>query len=366
VTDREFLTRVADRGAEVHLFVEAGEPTVEHPNMIPHRYSRRLKKKIPYFGNVDVAIELRRLLKKLPPVDWIRFNSPAAVGVGALASAGGRRLWASYLHCEDDPFRRLVDRWLPGRCELITCLSEDTRQDVIARCPSADHPGNIVVSMGIDTARVDSAGRPREAVRRELAVGPNEVLILFVGVLTPRKGIAELVDAWRRLGPRPELRLLLLSKPIAEEETRLVERLVREDPRVRHLPRVPYEQVPEYFRAADVFFFPTHLEGFGIVVAEAMAAGLPVVTTRAKGVRGVVAEGETALCCDVGDAECMAQALDTLTRDPELRRRLGAAGRRRVLEKFSWEEKIDTLMSALAQPPAAGARRVASAGRAAG
>jgi glycosyltransferase involved in cell wall biosynthesis len=329
VTDREFLTRVADRGAEVHLFVESGEPTVEHPNMIPHRYSRRLRKRIPYFGNVDVAIELRRLLKKLPPVDWIRFNSPAAVGVGALASSGGRRLWASYLHCEDAPFRRLVDRWLPGRCELITCLSEDTRQDVIARCPSADHPGNIVVSMGIDTARVDSAGRPREAVRRELAVGPNEVLVLFVGVLTPRKGIAE-------------------------EETALVERLVREDPRVRHLPRVPYEQVPEYFRAADVFFFPTHLEGFGIVVAEAMAAGLPVVTTRAKGVRGVVAEGETALCCDVGDAECMAQALDALTRDPELRRRLGAAGRRRVLDKFAWQEKIDTLMTALSNPPGNG------------
>jgi glycosyltransferase involved in cell wall biosynthesis len=193
-----------------------------------------------------------------------------------------------------------------------------------------------------------------------LGFSPSNVLILFVGVLTPRKGISELVAAWRKLGSRPELRLLLVSKPVAEHETRLVEALIREDPRVRHLAGVPYERVAEYFRAADIFFFPTQLEGFGIVVGEAMAAGLPVVTTRAKGVRSVVAEGETALCTDVGDVDAMARALQMLAEDARMRQRLGVAGRNRILERFSWKDKIDALLQALERDRLAPRGRVGS------
>ena len=121
MTDREFLTRVADRGAEVHLFVEAGEPTVEHPNMIPHRYSAGSGRR-SRTSATSTSRSSSGDCSRSPPVDWIRFNSPAAVGVGAFASAAAGA-WASYLHCEDAPFRQFVDRWLPGRCELITCLS---------------------------------------------------------------------------------------------------------------------------------------------------------------------------------------------------------------------------------------------------
>jgi phosphatidyl-myo-inositol dimannoside synthase len=350
ITDREFLTRLADRGVEVHVLVEAGEPIVEHHNLIPHTWRRRLRKRLPYMGNADVAIDLPALLRRVGTVDWIRFNSPAALGIGALVGSRGQRLWASYTHCEDVAFRRFVDSWLPARCDLITCLSEDTRRDVVTRCPASDHSGNIVVPLGIDVARVESAGRPRAEVRKELGLAASELLVLFVGVLTPRKGISELVAAWRKLGSRTDLRLLLISRPISEYETRLVEELVRKDSRVRHLSRVPYERIAEYFRAADIFFFPTRLEGFGIVVGEAMAAGLPVVTTRAKGVRGVVSEGETAICTDVGDVDEMTRSLEKLAGNPGLRRDLGEKGRRRAMEHFSWERRIDTLLEALDSP----------------
>ena len=92
ITDREFLTRIADRGVDVHLLVEHGEPVVEHPNFTPHTWRRRLRKKLPYIGNMDVALDLRHLLRRLPPVDWIRFNSPYSVGVGAVTSSAGHRI----------------------------------------------------------------------------------------------------------------------------------------------------------------------------------------------------------------------------------------------------------------------------------
>ncbi|MBX6332130.1 MAG: glycosyltransferase family 4 protein [Gemmatimonadaceae bacterium] len=352
ITDREFLTRLADRGAEVHVVAEAGEPVVEHRNFVVHHWRRRIRKRVPYVGNVDVAIDLRRLLRRIGPVDWVRFNSPYSVGMGTVASANGHRIWGSYLHIENFPTWRVIDRILPRYCDLITCLSADTRRDLVARCPRADHAGTIVVPMGIDTRRFETVQRSRADVRAALGIGPDDVVILFVGVLIPRKGIADLVAAWRMLGARPGGRLLMIAKPSAPQETQMVRELAQDDARVTHLEGVPYEQIPEYFRASDVFFFPSHLEGYGIVVGEAMASGLPVVTTRAQGIREVIADGETALTAEVGEVRTLAAHLDRLLGDPALRRRLGDAGRRRIATCFAWDAIMDRLVHALEHPPA--------------
>ena len=123
ITDREFLTRVADRGVEVHILVEDdGQPVIAHPNFVVHRWRRRLRKRWPYIGNADVALDLRQLLRTIGPVDWIRFNSPYSVGIGVALGRSGHRVWGSYLHMEDRAFWRFVDRRLPAHCDLITCL----------------------------------------------------------------------------------------------------------------------------------------------------------------------------------------------------------------------------------------------------
>ena len=354
ITDREFLTRIADRGVDVHVLAEHGEPIVDHPNFTPHTWRRRLRKKLPYIGNMDVALDLRQLLKRLPPVDWIRFNSPYSVGLGAVTSSAGHRIWGSYLHLEDRPFWRMVDRWLPPRCDLITCLSPDTRNDLVRACPRVDHDRTIIIPMGIDAARFDRARPHRAAVRAKLGIGPDEVLVLYVGVLSRRKGVSDLVAAWRRMTDTPRARLLAIGKPVEEDQAALITQLVAADARVTQLPGVPYEEMPDYFVAGDVFFFPSHLEGYGIVVGEAMASGMPVVTTRAKGIRGVIAEGETALAGDVGDVDAHAEHLRRVIDDEVLRRRLGDAGRRRIATHFAWDGIIDRLMLALEQPMRAG------------
>ena len=354
ITDREFLTRIADRGVDVHLLVEDGEPVVEHPNFTPHTWRRRLRKKLPYIGNMDVAIDLRQLLKRLPPVDWIRFNSPYSVGLGAVTSRAGLRIWGSYLHLENRPFWRLVDRWLPARCDLITCLSPDTRNDLVRICPRVDDERTIIVPMGIDADRFDRARPRRAAVRARLGIAADEVLVLFAGVLSRRKGVGDLVAAWRKIADTAGARLLIIGKPVEEAQAALVTELASSDRRVTHLPGVPYEEMPDYFVAGDVFFFPSHLEGYGIVVGEAMANGMPVVTTRAKGIRGVIAEGETALAGDVGDVDAHADHLRRVIQDEMLRRRLGDAGRRRIATHFAWDGIIDRLMLALEQPIRAG------------
>jgi phosphatidylinositol alpha-1,6-mannosyltransferase len=201
--------------------------------------------------------------------------------------------------------------------------------------------------MGIDARRFEVAAPAREEVRRALGVAPDEVLVTFAGVLRSRKGVGELIAAWDRSEEKDKARLLIIGKPVGEPETEAVKALVARDPRVTHLAEVPYDRIPAHFAASDVFFFPTRLEGFGIVVAEAMAAGLAVLTTRAKGVRTVVSEGDTALLTDVGAVDQMTAALDRLIRDAGLRRRLGEAGRRRVHTEFSWDRIMDRLLGML-------------------
>ena len=217
-------------------------------------------------------------------------------------------------------------------------------------CPRVDHDRTIIVPMGIDAARFDRARPRRAAVRARLGIGPDEVLVLYVGVLSRRKGVSDLVAAWRKIADMPGARLLIIGKPVEEQQAALVNELAAADARVTHLTGVPYEEMPDYFVAGDVFFFPSHLEGYGIVVGEAMATGMPVVTTRAKGIRGVIAEGETALAGAVGDVDAHAEHLRRVIQDAVLRRRLGEAGRRRIASRFAWDGIIDRLMTALEQP----------------
>jgi glycosyltransferase involved in cell wall biosynthesis len=349
ITDREFLLRLADCGAEIHVLtaLRPGHPVLEHKSVTPHYYHRGWYKKVPYSNNLDVARALPKLLREVGPVDWIRFNSPYANGAGALAASSGHKVWGSYLHLEDRPAWKLLDHLLPRHCALITCLSQDTRDDLVARCPRADGPQTVVLPMGIDMQRIDGHALERRRIRQELGIKEEEVVLLFVGVAIPRKGIAELVAAWNGLRVTEKVRLLIISKPVAEAESKMIRELTLRDARVIHLSKVPYEMIPGYYWASDIFVFPTRREGFGIVVGEAMAAGLPVVTTRARGVRGVVAEGETALMSDVGDVRKLGEHLCALVNDPGHRRALGDAGRKRIEGLFSWPNILRSLLGHL-------------------
>lgn len=108
---------------------------------------------------------------------------------------------------------------------------------------------------------------------------------------------------------------------------------------VRWLGAVPADEVAERLREADIFLHASHSEGISNAVVEAMASGLPVVVTAAGGMREAVRDGVEGFVVPVRDVEAMAEALVKLARDPELRRRMGAAARQRVLEEFTLEKQ---------------------------
>jgi glycosyltransferase involved in cell wall biosynthesis len=142
--------------------------------------------------------------------------------------------------------------------------------------------------------------------------------VLYAGRLSPEKGILDLVEAADGIplvvaGDGP----LRGQVPAA-------------------LGFVPHDELLRLYGRAAVVAVPSHREGFGVVCAEAMAQGRPVVAGAVGGLLDLVVDGETGLHVPPGDVESLRAALVRLLADPELRRRLGNAGRERVRERFSW------------------------------
>jgi glycosyltransferase involved in cell wall biosynthesis len=126
---------------------------------------------------------------------------------------------------------------------------------------------------------------------------------------------------------RPELARLAQELGIGEDVT--------------FLGWVPNSALPPYYRAAAVSVIPSLEEGFGIPAAEAMGCEVPVVASDAGGLPEVVEDGVTGLVVPRGDVPALASAIGSLLEDPDRRRRMGVAGRRRAVEYFDWDRTAE-------------------------
>ena len=114
--------------------------------------------------------------------------------------------------------------------------------------------------------------------------------------------------------------------------------------RVKFLPSVKQEQLPEYYSAADVCVFPSYYESFGLAALEAMACGTPVVASRVGGLPSIVREGETGYLIPSRCPAAFIQRIEILTINDHLRTLMGRAARERALE-LSWGIAVDSLLS---------------------
>ncbi len=148
-----------------------------------------------------------------------------------------------------------------------------------------------------------------------------------------------------------------MLQPLPEEaDLERTARRLRVEDRVRFLGNVSDDELPSYLRAADLFVFPSQnrLEGFGLAVAEAMASGLPVVIADMPGVREVIEPGREGLLVEPLLGADLAERIRELLDDPERRRAMGAAGRRRAEERYGLTTVVDQLVNLYRDLTAAG------------
>jgi len=287
-------------------------------------------------GALDLgAINRLRMLLTREHADVLHTHTHFSLNVvGRIAArAAGARVVA-HMHIENT-FRPgalarraqvAVDNGTTRLCTWVVAVSDATRAALVAQGYPQDR--TVTVHNGIDAQEAALA-----ATLEPTTPGP---VLLEIGRLCDVKGQRDLIAALPRLA-RTDVTLLLVGEDLESGGAyrTALERRARElglGDRVRLLGR--RNDVPALLAAADALVLPSSIEGLPLVVLEAMAAGRPVVATSVGGTPEAVVDGETGLLVPAGDVDALARAIDVLLGDPELARRLGEAGKRRVRERF--------------------------------
>ena len=232
---------------------------------------------------------------------------------GVVAALTGRRFIVQLWGTDVELAKRApwAARWALRRARLTICASQEL--------------AGAAREFGARAVRVIPGGVD---VPEHVAEPDKPPHVLFAGRLSPEKGVLELVEAAGGLplviaGDGP----LRAQVPTA-------------------LGFVPHDRLLGLYEQAAVVACPSHREGYGVVCAEAMAHGRPVVASAVGGLRDLVVDGETGILVPPGDVGALREALERLLGDAALRKRLGDAARERALGELSWDRHVRLLRSA--------------------
>lgn len=207
------------------------------------------------------------------------------------------------------------------RAAGIIAVSENTRRDAV-RLWGLDPERIHVIHSGVPEVYFGAQARPSE-----------RPYVFFLGTIEPRKNIDTLLDAWEGLRLRNDFDLVIAGAT-GWSSGKTLARLTSRIPGVRYLGYVPEDELPGLTAGATAFVYPSLYEGFGFPVAQAMAAGVPVITSNTSCLPEVAGEG--ALLVDPRSSEEIRSAMNKLLTSPSLQQQLRSAGLARAQE-YRWE-----------------------------
>nr|WKF58544.1 Alpha-maltose-1-phosphate synthase [Paraburkholderia busanensis] len=196
---------------------------------------------------------------------------------------------------------------------------------------------------GVDIGKFARNETVRQRIRAELGVAQDAPVFLFLGRVTAEKGIGELLGAFTRVASQIADAQLMIVGPSEADFDRSIEAARAATGGRVH--RIGFTTAPQdYMSAADVFCLPSYREGFGTVIIEAAAAGLPTIASRIYGVTDAVEDGKTGLLHKVKDQQEMEALMDRLARDKTQRAALGLAAYHRAATRFSQQRVVQALL----------------------
>ena len=284
------------------------------------------------------ADDLRRLRAWLGRVDLVHVHRGKEHWLAALANrlSPTPRPLVRTRHIAQAVRSHAANRWLYGRAtDLVVTVSEAVRRQYLAAGLVA--PERVIALPGGADAERYGPHLPDPAVRRGLGAADGELLAGMVGGLRVMKGHRVVVEAAARLGPAGRgLRFVFVGR--GSQEGPIRELIVQAGLADRIRLAGFIADLPAVMAALDLaLYVPLESDGMSRVVWEYLAAGRPLVASRVGAVAETLAPEAHALLVHAGDADDLARALGRLAADPGLRARLGLAGRRLLLERYSGE-----------------------------
>jgi starch synthase len=246
---------------------------------------------------------------------------------------------------------RFCERTALEAADGVVAVSDAMREDIRRTYPEVESPRIHVIRNGIDPT--DFQPDPRTDALTSHGIDPDRPYVLFVGRITRQKGITHLLDAAPEIDPTAQL-VLAAAAPDTPELAREIEEKVRRAKAGRGgvvlLERpLAREELVQLLTHATVFVCPSTYEPLGIVNLEAMACETPVVATNTGGIPEIVEDGVTGLLVPFEAADPtgvpidpnrfvrdLAERVNRLLGEPDRARRMGKAGRERVIERFTW------------------------------
>jgi glycosyltransferase involved in cell wall biosynthesis len=355
--DYNYLRGLADRGHTLHV----ATPRVELRGPVPPRMHLHL---IPGVGQapgplsrLKYMLAVRKLLGRLSRD--IRFDvaqqlTPVETGLSLAIFGKGIPLvlgpysghWAAEAFGPPKP-KSLVTRIKHRLRDALASIQQLQAEALVITCPAAIERIRSpaararrvhVISHGIHSHEYP----PREAM-------PAQSSILFLAILEYWKGIFTLLDAFDNVASRvPEATLEIWGDG---EQSEAVNARIRASPysaRIFRRGRAPRDDVGKIMRAHSVYCMPSYGEPFGMTLLEAMASGVPVVTTNVGGPPFIV-HSDGGRVVPMRDVTKLADALTEILSDRDLQARMGTYNRRRVEQEFDWSRSLDRMESVYAQ-----------------
>jgi glycosyltransferase involved in cell wall biosynthesis len=343
------LTRALEqRGHQVRVY----SATYALPDGQKDRPEVHRSPSVPFFLYTDVQWAFPRLrdvvedLVRFRP-DVVHVATEFTVGVAGLKAAGQLRLplvASSHTDYEKYAARYNVEwalkvgwrylRWFYGHAHKVLCPSRIYEDHLHRR--GVMHTG--LWSRGVDPDWFHPRFRT-PSYRRALGVGPDDLLVTYIGRIAREKNLAQLLEAWEALAPfRGSAQLALVGRGPLEDEIRR-----RELPGVHVLGLKHDHDLSEAYASADIFTFPSATETFGNSLLEAMGSGLPSLAVSAGGVLEFARHGNNAWLVEPNSTSALADGLLRLMQDAALRHRLSDGALRTAGER-GWDEVYDQLL----------------------
>lgn len=278
-------------------------------------------------------LALLRLLRRLRPAavhaHWIVPQGLVLAAARTIGAAVPRALCTAHgsdVSALRGGLWRALRRWVAQRCDRILAVSEALKGRLVAEGCPAERIG--VIPMGADLrGGFVPDGSPRQ---------PAE--LLFVGRLVPGKGADILLRALPAiLAGRPDATLTLVGGGPEQGKLAELARGLDVEAWVRFMGPLPHAALPALYRRAALLVLPSREEGFGLVAAEALGCGCPVVASDLPVLRDLLEGGKAGGLFHPGDAVHLAQAVTALLADAELRQAMAERGRQQALSRCDWE-----------------------------
>lgn len=360
----EHLARELARlmSVEVRCF-GAPRPATDGPTVRAYQPWEKLTGQDPYFAALEVVSVDLAMVAGLEDTRLVHSHTwytnlcghlaKLMYGIPHLATAHTlepRRPWKAEQLGRGYALSCFCERTGLEAADAVIAVSSAMRQDILATYPKIEPSRVDVIHNGVDTEQYQPDSGT-EALHR-LGVDPQRPSVVYLGRVTRQKGIVHLLDAAVDIDPAAQLVLCAGAADTPELGREVAERIRRIGDRrtVVWIGTISRREVVQVLSHATVFCCPSIYEPLGIVNLEAMACEVPVVATTTGGIPEVVEEGETGLLVPFeaaegemggprdpdGFARGIAERVNILLADRPRAREMGRAGRRRVIEQFSW------------------------------